>query len=63
MRDFFGAKGDRGCGEANETAISSVWLMNGVGIVVAKIVDNFADALVVFLGDGFADDTLESVIA
>lgn len=47
-------------GQADEPAIPGVRLVDRVGVVVAELVDDLGDAVMVVFGEGVADDGFES---
>jgi hypothetical protein len=50
----------RGSSQTDKAAIAGVGLVDGVGIVVAELVDDFGDFIMVAFGEGVADGGLES---
>jgi len=48
------------CGEANKSTITSVGLMDSIGIIVTKLLNYLPDFLVLFVGNGFADKPFKS---
>lgn len=56
----YGAESNGGGGEANQTAIAGMWLVDGVGILVAERIEDGLDAGKVLDGDEIADLALES---
>lgn len=48
--------------QTDESAISSVWLMDGVGIVMAELMHNLGDSVVVVVGQRITDRRLESAV-
>lgn len=38
-----------------------MWLVDSVGVVVTKLVDDFGDSVVVVCSEGIADQSFESV--
>ena len=37
-----------------------MWLVHGVGIVIAELVDDLADLVPLVIGTGFSDDSLQA---
>jgi hypothetical protein len=52
------AQGYRSCCEANEAAITGIWLVDGISVVVAELVDYLCDSIMVALSEAFADKFL-----
>lgn len=46
----------RGGGQTDQTSISRVWLVNSIGIIVAELIDNLLDFIVLSSEYGIADD-------
>lgn len=53
-------KGYRGGGKADKPAISGVWLMHGIGKIVAKLVNDLADLVVILGSRRFAHKAFKS---
>ena len=53
------AQGYRGGSQADETAISGMGLVDGIGIFVAELRDNALDAVVVVRLERFADQAFQ----
>ena len=53
------SQSDSGRRKANESAIAGVWLMYRVGMVVAKLAHDLADALIVLVAQRVADKSFE----
>ena len=52
---------DRSRRQAYQPAVPRVGLVDSVGVIVAELVHDLGDAVVVAFGEGIADDGLESV--
>ena len=55
----FGPQGYRGSGQSYETAVASVGLVDGIGILVTQLMDNLCYPVMVLGGEGIADEALE----
>lgn len=56
----YGAEGNSGSGEAYETAIACMRLVDGIGKVVAELVEDSLNPGVVLVGGELADHPLKS---
>lgn len=52
------AKSNSRGSQSYQTAIPGVRLVNGIGILIAKLLKNVVDTLIVLGGDEIADDSL-----
>ena len=62
MRHSYRSQRYSRCSQAYQTSIAGVWLVDGVGVVVAELVHDLGDAVVVAFGEGIADGRFKSVI-
>jgi hypothetical protein len=53
-------KSDCCCCQTYETSVPCMWLVNGVGIVVAKLVYNFRDTVMIAFGEGRSNGGFET---
>jgi hypothetical protein len=52
------SKRDRSCRKPDQSTVSRLWLVNGIGIFMAELLDNLSDPVMFLVDDGFSDDAL-----
>lgn len=57
--DTYWAEGDGGSGQAYQAAVAGMWVVDGICILVAELVEDGEDAVVVLGGHQLADDALK----
>lgn len=55
------AQSNRRSCQSNQASIPGMWLVDGISVVVAELVNDFGDPLVVVLSQSIADVGLESI--
>lgn len=55
----FGPQGYRGSGQSYETTIASVGLVDGIGILMAQLMDDLCYPIMVLGGEGITDEAFE----
>ena len=57
-RGTYRAKGNGGGGQAYQTSVSCMRLVDGISKIIAELIEDSLDPGVVLVGDELADDTL-----